>query len=105
MAYNTPAVMEAVQKAFKIHFNHNAIKREPDSSVEDFSVLATAKKIPYAYWNIGGTDPDEWDDADLKGQLDSLITDNHSPFFAPKLHSALIVGTDALTLAALTLLT
>ena len=101
---NTPAVMEAVQKAFKIHFNDNAIKMEPDSSVEDFSILATVKNIPYAYWNIGGTDPDEWDDADLKVQLDSLIPDNHSPFFAPQLHSTLIVGTDALTLAALTFL-
>ena len=102
---NTPAVMEAVQKAFKIHFNDNAIKMEPDSSVEDFSVLATVKNIPYAYWNIGGIDPDEWDDAVLKGQVDSLIPDNHSPFFAPKLHSTLKVGTDALTLAALTFLT
>ena len=78
---------------------------EPDSSVEDFSVLATVKDIPYAYWNIGGIDPDEWDDAVLKAQVDSLIPDNHSPFFAPKLHSTLIVGTNALILAALTFLT
>ena len=102
---NTPAVVEAVQKAFKTHFNENAIEVEPDSSVEDFSVLATVKNIPYAYWNIGGIDPHEWDDADLKGQLDSLIPDNHSPFFATKLHSTLIVGIDTLTLAALTFLT
>ena len=102
---NTPAVMKAVQKGFKIHFKKNAIEMKPDSCVEDFSVLATVKNIPYAYWNIGGIDPDEWDNADLKGQVDSLIPDNHSPFFAPKLHSTLIVGTDALTLAALTFLT
>ena len=102
---NTPAVIKAIQKGFKIHFNDNAIEMEPDSCVEDFSVLATAKNIPYAYWNIGGIDPDEWVDADLKGQIDSLIPDNHSPFFAPKLHSTLIVGTDALALAALTFLT
>lgn len=102
---NTPAVMEAVQKAFKIHFNDNANRMEPDSSVEDFSVLSTVKNIPYAYWNIGGIDPDEWDDAVLKGQVDSLIPDNYSPFFAPKLHSTLIVDTNALTLAALTFLT
>lgn len=66
---------------------------------------AAVKDIPYAYWNIGGIDPDEWDDADLKGQVDSLIPDNYSPFFAPELHSTFIVGTDALTLAALTFLT
>ena len=59
MAYNTPAVMEAVQKAFNIHPNQNSIKMELDPSVEDFSVLATAKKISYVYWNIRGTDPDE----------------------------------------------
>ena len=101
---NTPAVMKAIQKTFKTHFQQNATEMEPDSCVEDFSILATAKNIPYAYWNIGGVDPDEWVNADEKGKIETLIPDNHSPFFAPQLHSTLRTGTDALVLAALTFL-
>lgn len=99
---NTPAIVKAIQKTFETHFNQNATKMEPDSCVEDFSILATAKEIPYVYWNIGGIDPGEWDNADDKREIENLIPDNHSPFFAPMLHSTLSTGTDALALAALT---
>ena len=93
-------VLQAVEGLIQEEVKAAGITRRPR-----IDVLATVKDIPYAYWNIGGIDPDEWDDAVLKAQVDSLILDNYSPFFALKLHSTLIVGTDALTLAALTFLT
>ena len=101
---NSPVVIKIIEKAFSAHFKGNATKMEPDSCVEDFSILATAENVPYAYWNIGGIEPELWDDANKKGKIDELVPDNHSPFFAPLLHSTLKTGTDALALAALAFL-
>lgn len=44
---NTPEVVIVFQMMFKAHFYENATEMEPDSSVEEFSILATSENTPY----------------------------------------------------------
>ena len=74
------------------------------SCVEYFSIMVTARNIPYAYWDIGATDPDVWDNAVGKAKIENFVPDNRSPFFAPALHTTLRTGTNAMALAAFTFL-
>ena len=104
ITYNTPAVIQALQKTFAAYFKGFLTEMEMDSACEDFSILATAKNVPYAYWNVGATDPKKWDDANRLGKLEDLVPVNHSPFFAPDLRDTLKTAYDAMTLAALTFL-
>ncbi|MCJ1296363.1 hypothetical protein MMC34_007929 [Xylographa carneopallida] len=68
---------------------------------EDFSALATSIGKPCSFWMIGGTDPATFDEN--KGTPEK-IPSNHSPFFAPIMQPTIRIGTDAMTVAAMTFL-
>lgn len=72
--------------------------------MEDFSVLVRAVNKPYVYWQLGGTDRTESEEANRQGKLDELIPSNHSPFLAPAVGRTLVTGADAMVAAALAFL-
>ncbi|EHL02572.1 putative Hippurate hydrolase [Glarea lozoyensis 74030] len=100
---NDKAVAEKLIATFETQFPSQISEMKRDTGSDDFSIFATEKGIPCAYWNIGGTAPDTWDDANRNGTL-SEIPANHSAYFAPAIEPTLKGGTDALTLAALAFL-
>ncbi|KAI9661720.1 MAG: hypothetical protein M1821_008958 [Bathelium mastoideum] len=102
---NDSTVVAKLNKTFK-----NCLGKDFDSDFpknmasEDFSVLATSVGKPYAFWILGGTDPEKYDEAEKKGTLGTDIPGNHSPFFAPVTQPTLGVGAGVLCAAALTFL-
>ena len=102
---NDEAVTRKVSQAFNLMFENNF---EPDlprvNGSEDFSILASSIGKPYMFWFIGGTNPDLWDEAEKNGTLEKDIPVNHSAKFAPVMRPTIPTGTDALCLAAMTLL-
>jgi metal-dependent amidase/aminoacylase/carboxypeptidase family protein len=92
------------QSAFSEYFvqNHFVADKRVRAS-EDFSVFATSIKKSHYFWMFGGVNQKKWDELALSNKLDTLPS-NHSPFFAPVIQPTLQAGTDALAVAALTLL-
>ena len=76
-----------------------------DTVSEDVSVFATSVSRPYAYWYVGCTDAEKWDDANEKGKLTDIIPGTHSSHFAPVIQPTLRLAVGAMALAALTFLT
>ena len=105
MTVNNPNRTRPLTDAFRTYFKDNTWKMEQDTATEDFDNLASPHRIPYVYWNYGGTDADKWDDANEKHKLSELIPENHSAYFAPVIEPTMHTGTDAFALAALTFLT
>ncbi|OBS20039.1 hypothetical protein FPOA_11760 [Fusarium poae] len=91
---NDEAIVAPISKVFKNYFGPNVGEMAFTRACEDFSTLGAAHKIPYAYWNYGGTPI---------GTKKPFAT-NHSPFFAPAIQPTLKTGTDAMALAALAFL-
>ncbi|KAK0721256.1 hypothetical protein B0T21DRAFT_49727 [Apiosordaria backusii] len=91
---NDDAIAGPLAQAFKGYFAESVVDMPFTRACEDFSILAAAHKVPYAYWNFGGTP---------RG-MEKPVPSNHSPFFAPELHTTLKTGADAMALAALTFL-
>ncbi|KAH8591410.1 peptidase family M20/M25/M40 protein [Bisporella sp. PMI_857] len=104
MTVNDPEKTDTVMKAFQQYFGEDLRAMELDTATEDFDNLASVHRIPYVYWNFGGTEANKWNDAEKKGKLSELIPENHSPFFAPVIEPTLQTGTDAFSLSALTFL-
>ncbi|KAF2832834.1 Zn-dependent exopeptidase [Ophiobolus disseminans] len=84
-------------------FGGDVRKMEPDTASEEFSMLARPYNIPYVYWNLGSTDPETWDEAEGKGEVDG-IPGNHSSEFRPVVEESLRRGMDAMAVATLTFL-
>lgn len=78
-------------------------EQERETASEDFSFLANAVGVPYAYWNFGTTAPDKWDDAERRKRLDEL-PGNHSSLFAPSIELSLKTAVNAMAIAALSFL-
>jgi hippurate hydrolase len=49
---------------------------------EDFSVFGRAWNVPYVFWFVGCADPQIYEQAKAKRQVNS-IPSNHSPKFVP----------------------
>lgn len=103
---NHVEVTSALAGAFRDFFGDSMVSEEtPSHPCEDFSILATSKNVPYAFWFLGRVDPVAFDKAKRDGNFSDSIANEHSAFNAPVIQPTLKTGTDALSLAALTFLT
>jgi len=98
---NDPQVTARVAAAFTDHFGDRAITLDRQSASEDFSDIPNALGVPYTYWGIGGTDPQQYAKAAAAGTVSQDIPANHSPRFAPVIDPTLQTGTAAVVVAAL----
>ena len=97
---NDLAATLQVETAFKAQFGDQALLgAKPAPASEDFSVFGRTWKVPYVFWFIGGTDPDQYAQAIAAGKRNS-IPSNHSPQFAPVIHPTLTTGLQAMLAAA-----
>lgn len=79
-----------VRNTFDAYFGASSVSMKLTRACEDFSSLGADYKVPYTYWNFGGSSTTEGE-----------IPTNHSPFFAPVIEPTLEAGTDAMALAVL----
>ncbi|MDR8396564.1 M20 family metallopeptidase [Paraburkholderia sp. USG1] len=91
---------DRVRAAFEAQFGERAYETPPAAASEDFSVFGREWGVPYAFWFIGGTDPDTFRKAVDEKKLNE-IPSNHSPKFAPVLDPTLRTGLEAMLCAAL----
>lgn len=98
---NDTETAERLAQAFGDHFGDDAHTIGLQTASEDFSEIPQAFDAPYAYWGIGGIDPELYADAVRRGTVDSEVPVNHSSRFAPVLQPTLDTGVSALTVAAL----
>lgn len=102
LTHNDAAVNDLVTEAFINHFGPDRVRTaQPVTASEDFSNIPNAFGIPYTYWTVGGTDPEQYREAAAKGTVGSDIPGNHSPFFAPVIDPTLEAATRAHVVAAL----
>ena len=85
--------------AFRAQFGDDAYEGKPAAASEDFSVFGRSWGVPYVFWFVGGTDPQEYLQAKAEGTLNA-IPSNHSPRYAPVLEPTLKVGLQAMLGAA-----
>ncbi|MFC7789739.1 amidohydrolase [Microbacterium sp. MAHUQ-60] len=97
---NDEAVTAKLAAAFHEHIGDRAGELSLQTASEDFSDVPTALGVPYAYWGIGGTDPELWRTAVANGTVESDVPSNHSPQFLPVMQPTLQTGTAALLVAA-----
>jgi hippurate hydrolase len=98
---NDPEATARVADAFAQFFGDRAGTLARQTASEDFSDIPATLGIPYAYWGIGGTDPDTYRAAERAGRIAQDIPVNHSAGFAPVISPTLDTGTQALVVAAL----
>lgn len=98
---NDADVTARLERAFRARFGDDVSTVGPQTASEDFSAIPDAFGAPYAYWGIGGTDPDLYADAVRRGAVDSEVPVNHSGRFAPVPQPTLDTGVSALVVAAL----
>ncbi|KAJ3495083.1 hypothetical protein NLG97_g3649 [Lecanicillium saksenae] len=98
---NDDATVEKLKISFSSYFGAEFTDMEVATASEDVSILATAAGAPLVMWFFGGSDPDKWNEAKARGELERL-PQNHSELFAPVIE-CLGVAVDAMALAALTL--
>lgn len=96
---NDPVATGRVVDAFKAQFGDKALEAKPAAASEDFSVFGRSWGVPYVFWFVGGTDPEQYAEAKTNGRLNA-IPSNHSPRFAPVLDPTLRVGLQAMLAAA-----
>ena len=101
---NDPEKTEILGSAFKAYFGKDFEEMELNPGSEDFSVLATARGIPYLYWIYGGADAEKYEAAEKEGKINEKIPYNHSSLFAPVIEPTMRTAVDAFALAALTFL-
>ncbi|BCG04060.1 peptidase (plasmid) [Paraburkholderia sp. PGU19] len=99
LTVNDDATCERLRNTFEAHFGERAYETQPAAASEDFSVFGREWGVPYAFWFIGGTDPEEFKRAVAAKKLNE-IPSNHSPKFAPVLDPTLRTGLEAMLCAA-----
>lgn len=104
LTVNDETLTDTVATSFREHFKNFDPKMDISYASEDVSTLATSINRPCMYWLIGGTDHHIWDEAEKNGTTHSDIPVNHSSIFAPVIQPTLKVGVEALSLAALTIM-
>ncbi|OQV10655.1 hypothetical protein CLAIMM_14622 [Cladophialophora immunda] len=104
LLYNDETATDIVSRAMKSHFGANfGTDATISTGSEDFANLTSPLSIPSVFWNYGGIDAQQWDDAVQNGKVED-IPGNHSAFFAPVIQPTLSVGTEAYATAALAFL-
>ncbi|OAG38318.1 hypothetical protein AYO21_07438 [Fonsecaea monophora] len=104
LLYNNEAATDIVSEAMKNHFRGEfGTDATISTGSEDFANLTSPLSIPSVFWNYGGIDAQQWDDAVHNGKLED-IPGNHSSYFAPVIQPTLSVGTEAYATAALAFL-
>lgn len=99
LTVNDAATNERVRNAFEAHFGDRAYETQPAAASEDFSVFGREWNVPYAFWFVGGTNPEEYRNAVAAKRLNE-IPSNHSPKFAPVIDPTLRTGLEAMLCAA-----
>jgi len=99
LTVNDDATTQLLLAAFKAHFGERAYETQPAAASEDFSVFGREWGVPYAFWFVGGTDPEMFRKAVAEKKLNE-IPSNHSPKFAPVLSPTLRTGLEAMLCAA-----
>lgn len=99
LTVNDNATTERLRVAFEAQFGERAYETQPAAASEDFSVFGREWNVPYAFWFIGGTDPEVFKKALADKKLNE-IPSNHSPKFAPVLSPTLRTGLEAMLCAA-----
>ncbi len=86
---------------FKAAFGDKASQsKAPITASEDYSEFIMAG-VPSLYYSIGGYTPEQYAAFKAKGQA---IPFNHSPYFAPDPRSSIQLGSEAMTLAVMSVL-
>jgi amidohydrolase len=99
LTVNDDATTARLRTAFATQFGERAYETPPAAASEDFSVFGREWGVPYAFWFIGGTDPEVYAKALAAKKLNE-IPSNHSPRFAPVLARTLRTGVEAMLCAA-----
>lgn len=105
LTLNEASLAESLRQSFGEHFGGDKVRARPPLSMacDDFSRLAAPHGIPYVMWHLGRQGPPEVNFDETQGFTDK-IPYNDSPHNAPVIRPTLQTGTDALALAALSLL-
>lgn len=99
LTVNDDATTARLRTAFQAQFGERAYETPPAAASEDFSVFGREWGVPYAFWFVGGTDPEVYAKAVAAKKLNE-IPSNHSPRFAPVLERTLRTGVEAMLCAA-----
>jgi amidohydrolase len=99
LTINDSATVARLHTAFQAQFGERAYETPPAAASEDFSVFGREWGVPYAFWFVGGTDPEVFSKALAEKKLNE-IPGNHSPRFAPVLDRTLRTGLEAMLCAA-----
>jgi amidohydrolase len=99
LTINDNATVARLRTAFEARFGERAYETPPAAASEDFSVFGREWGVPYAFWFVGGTDPETFAKARAAKKLNE-IPGNHSPRFAPVLDRTLRTGLEAMLCAA-----
>ena len=99
---NDADVTDKITRAFRDHFGAETIfDLGPQTASEDFSRIPETFGIPYTFWGLGGTGPEQYEKARKAGRIAQDIPVNHSEFYAPVIEPTLSTGTRALVVAAM----
>ncbi|VVD84482.1 M20 family metallopeptidase [Pandoraea cepalis] len=99
LTVNDAATHERLLAAFEAHFGERVYETQPAAASEDFSVFGREWNVPYAFWFVGGTDPEVFRRAVAAKRINE-IPSNHSPKFAPVIEPTLRTGLEAMLCAA-----
>ena len=99
LTVNDAATHARLLAAFEAHFGERVYETQPAAASEDFSVFGREWKVPYAFWFVGGTDPEVFRRAVAAKRINE-IPSNHSPKFAPVIEPTLRTGLEAMLCAA-----
>jgi amidohydrolase len=99
LTVNDDATTARLRTVFEAQFGERAYETPPAAASEDFSVFGREWGVPYAFWFVGGTDPEVYVKAAAAKKLNE-IPSNHSPRFAPVLECTLRTGLEAMLCAA-----
>lgn len=99
LTVNDDATTVRLRSAFEAQFGERAYETQPAAASEDFSVFGREWDVPYAFWFIGGTDPEVFAQAKAAKKINE-IPSNHSPRFAPVIDTTLRTGLEAMLCAA-----
>jgi metal-dependent amidase/aminoacylase/carboxypeptidase family protein len=98
---NDESMMKTLVKSFSGYFKDDFDANIPTTTIsEDFSVLATSRGRPCAFWHWGGIEEGLWDQRLKEGRIDDIPA-NHTARFAPVIQPTMRTGIHALCVAAL----
>jgi hippurate hydrolase len=101
---NSPELVEKLQQAIRTNMGEDVLydRVREGMGAEDFAYFVqTDDKVPGAYFSVGGTSESMLAEAENGGPM---IPSHHSPFFRIEPEPSITAGTEAMTVAVMTLL-